>query len=158
MERSLWPAPSCASALQCGFSQTGNHAPRAVGSPYVFSGLLQCAECGGTVTVVSGCWAKRQDVRYGCSLHYNRGRGACGNNLLLRAKSWRQNFLRASKSSGSTPMSWSTQFSAARECHHSRRSSMPEILPSCFADERASKGECIGSLTRSRSVEMLGHS
>ena len=56
---------------------------RAVGSPYVFSGLLQCAECGGTVTVVSGCWAKRQDVRYGCSLHYNRGRGACGNNLLI---------------------------------------------------------------------------
>lgn len=56
---------------------------RAVGSPYVFSGLLECAECGGTITVVSGCWAKRQDVRYGCSLHYNRGHGACGNNLLI---------------------------------------------------------------------------
>ena len=56
---------------------------RAVGSPYVFSGLLQCADCGGSITVVSGCWAKRRDVRYGCSLHYNRGRGACGNNLLI---------------------------------------------------------------------------
>src|SRR5579859_2339960 len=56
---------------------------RAVGSPYIFSGLLQCAECGASITVVSGCWAKRQDVRYGCSLHYNRGRGACKNNLLI---------------------------------------------------------------------------
>jgi site-specific DNA recombinase len=56
---------------------------RAVGSPYVFSGLLQCADCGASITVVSGCWAKRQDVRYGCSLHYSRGLGACGNNLLI---------------------------------------------------------------------------
>ena len=56
---------------------------RAVGSPYLFSGLLKCALCGASVTVVSGCWAGRQDVRYGCSLHYHRGRGQCSNNLLI---------------------------------------------------------------------------
>jgi site-specific DNA recombinase len=56
---------------------------RAVGSPYVFSGLLKCSLCGASITVVSGRWAGRQDVRYGCSLHYNRGRGACSNNLLI---------------------------------------------------------------------------
>jgi site-specific DNA recombinase len=59
---------------------------RAVGSPYIFSGLLQCADCGASITVVSGCWAKRQDVRYGCSLHYDRGQGACKNNLLISRK------------------------------------------------------------------------
>jgi DNA invertase Pin-like site-specific DNA recombinase len=56
---------------------------RAVGSPYVFSGLLKCSLCGASITVVSGRWAGRQDVRYGCSLHYNRGRGACSNSLLI---------------------------------------------------------------------------
>jgi site-specific DNA recombinase len=56
---------------------------RAVGSPYVFSGLLKCSLCGASVTIVSGCSRKRTDVRYGCSLHYNRGRGACKNTLLI---------------------------------------------------------------------------
>ena len=56
---------------------------RAVSSPYIFSGLLKCSLCGASVTIVSGCSRKRTDVRYGCSLHYNRGRGACGNKLLI---------------------------------------------------------------------------
>jgi site-specific DNA recombinase len=56
---------------------------RAVSSPYVFSGLLKCSLCGASITIVSGCSRKRTDVRYGCSLHYNRGRGACENNLLI---------------------------------------------------------------------------
>ena len=56
---------------------------RAVSSPYVFSGLLKCSLCGASITIVSGCSRKRTDVRYGCSLHYNRGHGACGNKLLI---------------------------------------------------------------------------
>ena len=56
---------------------------RAVSSPYIFSGLLKCSLCGASITIVSGCSRKRTHVRYGCSLHYNRGRGACGNNLLI---------------------------------------------------------------------------
>jgi site-specific DNA recombinase len=56
---------------------------RAVSSPYVFSGLLKCSLCGASITIVSGCSRKRTDVRYGCSLHYNRGRGACSNTLLI---------------------------------------------------------------------------
>jgi site-specific DNA recombinase len=56
---------------------------RAVSSPYIFSGLLKCSLCGASITIVSGCSRKRTDVRYGCSLHYNRGRGACGNKLLI---------------------------------------------------------------------------
>ena len=56
---------------------------RAVSSPYIFSGLLKCSLCGANITIVSGCSRKRTDVRYGCSLHYNRGRGACGNKLLI---------------------------------------------------------------------------
>jgi site-specific DNA recombinase len=56
---------------------------RAVSSPYVFSGLLKCSLCGASITIVSGCSRKRSDVRYGCSMHYNRGRGACSNALLV---------------------------------------------------------------------------
>ncbi len=56
---------------------------RAVSSPYIFPGLLKCSLCGANITIVSGCSRKRTDVRYGCSLHYNRGRGACGNKLLI---------------------------------------------------------------------------
>jgi site-specific DNA recombinase len=56
---------------------------RAVSSPYIFSGLLKCSLCAANITIVSGCSRKRTDVRYGCSLHYNRGRGACGNKLLI---------------------------------------------------------------------------
>ncbi len=56
---------------------------RAASSPYVFSGLLKCALCGASITIVSGYSRKRRDVRYGCSMHYNRGRGACPNTLLI---------------------------------------------------------------------------
>ncbi len=52
-------------------------------SMLIFSGLLKCSLCGANVTIVSGCSRKRTDVRYGCSLHYNRGRSACGNKLLV---------------------------------------------------------------------------
>jgi hypothetical protein len=66
---------------------------RAASSPYVFSGLRKCALCGASVTIVSGCSRNRTDVRYGCSMHYNRGRGACENNLLIARRALEEQLL-----------------------------------------------------------------
>jgi site-specific DNA recombinase len=56
---------------------------RAAGSPYLFTGLLECSLCQGSITIVSGHWKKRQDSRYGCSMHAYRGDNVCRNNLLI---------------------------------------------------------------------------
>ena len=42
---------------------------RSAGSPYLFAGLLECSVCFGNITIVSGQWRKRNDSRYGCSMH-----------------------------------------------------------------------------------------
>jgi site-specific DNA recombinase len=57
---------------------------RAAASPYLFTGLLECSECGGSITIVSGHCKKRADSRYGCSRHAQRGNAVCKNNLLIR--------------------------------------------------------------------------
>jgi site-specific DNA recombinase len=57
---------------------------RAAASPYLFTGLLECSECGGSITIVSGHCKKRVDSRYGCSRHAQRGDAVCKNNLLIR--------------------------------------------------------------------------
>lgn len=46
---------------------------------YVFSGLTVCAECGGSLNVISGTG---QGARYGCAAH--RYRGTCENSLTIR--------------------------------------------------------------------------
>ena len=56
---------------------------RMAGSPYLFTGLLECAECHGSITIVSGRWKARSDSRYGCSMHAYRGDSVCKNNLLI---------------------------------------------------------------------------
>jgi site-specific DNA recombinase len=56
---------------------------RSAGSPYLFTGLLECSVCHGSVTIVSGQWRKRNDSRYGCSMHAYRGDHVCTNNLLI---------------------------------------------------------------------------
>src|SRR6266481_5913526 len=56
---------------------------RAAGSPHLFTGLLECSLCHGSVTIVSGLWKKRDDARYGCSMHANRGGRVCINSLLV---------------------------------------------------------------------------
>ncbi len=66
---------------------------RAASSRYIFSGLLKCSLCGASITVVSGCSRKRQDVRYGCSMHYNRGHGACSNTLLIARRGLEEQLL-----------------------------------------------------------------
>jgi hypothetical protein len=56
---------------------------RAAGSPYLFTGLLQCADCRGSITIVSGQSKTRSDSRYGCAMHAYRGDRVCKNNLLI---------------------------------------------------------------------------
>lgn len=63
---------------------------RAAGSPHIFTGLLACSQCGGSVTIVSGGWKRRvgdgwktRGERYGCSMHAYRGNSACTNALLV---------------------------------------------------------------------------
>ncbi len=54
---------------------TGHH-------PYLFSGLLQCGECGGSIALVAGR-AGNARAKYGCSRHHQRGNTICKNSLLI---------------------------------------------------------------------------
>jgi site-specific DNA recombinase len=56
---------------------------RNAGSPYLFTGLLECSVCHGSITIVSGQWKRREDSRYGCSMHAYRGDRVCTNGLLI---------------------------------------------------------------------------
>ena len=56
---------------------------RTLASPYLFTGLLECSECHGNITVVSGTHRKRPYRRYGCSMHAHRGDKVCTNSLLV---------------------------------------------------------------------------
>ena len=62
----------------------GKRRGRAAASPYLFTGLLECSECGGSITIVSGRCRNRSDSRYGCSMHAQRGDACCKNALLVR--------------------------------------------------------------------------
>lgn len=62
----------------------GKRRGRAAASPYLFTGLLECSECGGSITIVSGRCRNRLDSRYGCSMHAQRGNAVCKNALLIR--------------------------------------------------------------------------
>src|SRR5271166_814942 len=49
---------------------------------YLFSGLLRCGQCGGSITLVSG--RRRNGAEsYGCSLHQQRGDSVCRNDLYI---------------------------------------------------------------------------
>jgi site-specific DNA recombinase len=50
---------------------------------YLFSGLLECGECGGSITLVGGR-AKTSRSEYGCSLHAQRGDSVCRNGLRIQ--------------------------------------------------------------------------
>ena len=55
---------------------------RSASSPYLLSGLLFCAECGGKLRIVSGSGKGRRMPWYGCPRHFNRG--TCPNGLTER--------------------------------------------------------------------------
>ena len=50
---------------------------------YLFSGLLRCGECGGSITLVGGR-AKTSRSEYGCSLQAQRGDSVCKNDLRIQ--------------------------------------------------------------------------
>jgi site-specific DNA recombinase len=66
-------------AANQGRTKTG----RALASPYIFTGLLECSQCHGSVTIVSGVRKGRPYRRYGCSMHAHRGDTVCTNSLLI---------------------------------------------------------------------------
>ena len=59
---------------------------------YLFSGLLQCGECGGSVTLVGGR-ANTSRSEYGCSLHSQRGDAVCKNDLRIQRKQLEESLL-----------------------------------------------------------------
>jgi site-specific DNA recombinase len=54
---------------------------RSASSPYLFSGLLKCSECGANISIVSGRWRGRDDVLYGCPQNALRGPSICSNSV-----------------------------------------------------------------------------
>ncbi|PYR93544.1 MAG: hypothetical protein DMF84_09080 [Acidobacteria bacterium] len=52
-------------------------------SPHVFTGFMKCAECGGTISSVSG---GKGSPRFGCARSWNNGPSSCSNRLTIRAK------------------------------------------------------------------------
>ena len=54
---------------------------------YLFSGLLKCSVCGGSIALVSGRGRHGAD-RYGCSVHHQRGDSVCENARWYVEMSW----------------------------------------------------------------------
>jgi site-specific DNA recombinase len=50
---------------------------------YLFSGLLKCGQCGGSITLVSGRW-RTEAQQYGCSMYHQRGETVCSNRRTIR--------------------------------------------------------------------------
>ena len=64
-----------------GEGRPGGLVSRSASSPYLFSGLLVCSECGGKLTIVAGQGRGRHPL-YGCPRNYNRG--TCPNDIRER--------------------------------------------------------------------------
>jgi site-specific DNA recombinase len=64
-----------------GYPKTRGLAPRAMTSPYLFSGLLKCGECGANLIIATGGGTHRHK-KYACSRRFNRG--GCDNDLYIR--------------------------------------------------------------------------
>jgi site-specific DNA recombinase len=66
---------------------------RSASSPYLFSGLLKCSECGANITIVSGRWRGRCDVVYGCPQNAYRGDTVCKNSVRVFRRALEQKLL-----------------------------------------------------------------
>ena len=64
-----------------GYPESRGLAPRAMTSPYLFSGLLKCGECGANLIIATGGGTHRHK-KYACSRRFNRG--GCENDLYIR--------------------------------------------------------------------------
>jgi len=68
---------------------------RSASSPYLFSGLLKCSECGANISIVSGRWRGRSDVAYGCPQNAFRGTCVCTNSVRVFRKALEERLLAA---------------------------------------------------------------
>jgi DNA invertase Pin-like site-specific DNA recombinase len=64
----------------------------AIGSSYLFSGILRCQQCGASMNIVSGA-GKRAYAKYGCPMHHLRG--TCFNDLTERSEILEERLLHA---------------------------------------------------------------
>jgi site-specific DNA recombinase len=64
-----------------GYPNSRGLAPRTMTSPYLFSGLLKCGECGANLIIATGGGTHRHK-KYACSRRFNRG--GCENDLYIR--------------------------------------------------------------------------
>lgn len=60
---------------------------------YLFSGLLKCNRCGGSIALVCGRGRHGAD-RYGCVMNHQRGESVCTNSLLVRRDELEESLLR----------------------------------------------------------------
>ena len=77
------------------YGRTGQEGNGLIAGPrrYLFSGLLKCSVCGGSITLVCGRGRNGAD-RYGCSIHHQRGDSECTNSLLVRRDELERDLLR----------------------------------------------------------------
>ena len=77
------------------YGRPGEEAKGLIVAPrrYLFSGLLKCSECDGSITLVCGRGRNGAD-RYGCSVHHQRGDSLCTNSLLVRRDELERDLLR----------------------------------------------------------------
>jgi site-specific DNA recombinase len=86
-----------------GTTRDGRHVSRPAGgdlvSPYLLSGLAQCAACGGSLVAMTrphGPTGARQRVpMYGCVYHHKRGATVCTNDVVIRQEKLDEAFLEA---------------------------------------------------------------
>ena len=64
-----------------GYPKSRGLAPRGMTSPYLFSGLLKCGECGANLIIATGGGTHRHK-KYACSRRFNQG--GCQNDLYIR--------------------------------------------------------------------------
>jgi len=77
------------------WSRNGTRPGLAVGQQqrvYLFSGLLKCSVCGGSIVLVAGRAANARS-KYGCAQH-QRGASVCSNGLLIPREELEQRLLR----------------------------------------------------------------
>ena len=67
------------------------------GRPSLFSGVLQCGVCGGTLVVVTGN-PQRGERRYGCGFHREKGPRICSNQLTVKIDTVEQRLLQSIRS------------------------------------------------------------
>jgi site-specific DNA recombinase len=56
----------------------------AMNSPYLFSGLLRCRQCGANLQIVAGRGRNHANQTYGCPMNFHRGESVCSNRLRVR--------------------------------------------------------------------------